>query len=594
MKTILKIVTFFAFALLLMSCEDMFEPKNENNSDFNRVYKDPGFAEGLLASAYARVPYLSLERGNEATVTISDVATDDAVTNDLQSVYLGMATGSWSAISNPLNIWNDCNAAMIYLDQFMSIIDTVQWKPSNQEISALFVDRFKGEAYGLKGVIQYHLLQTTAGYDDSGQLVGTPFYTDDRNFNIPRSSFAESVAQINSDFDKALEYLITDDYKNATSASELPAKYAGVDINNYNLVFGNLMNQRLSGRIVKAYKARLALLEASPAFSPDWESNTALWAKAANYAGEVLQTIDGISGLDSNGHKFYHQSAGVDNISLASGLDSKETIWRRQHSTTITREKLCFPPSMYGNGRINPTQNLVDAFPMANGKPISDATSGYDASKPYNNRDPRLSLYIAYDGGKIGSNTIATRMGGGPDAKGAGVNATRTGYYLKKMLREDAIANPAGTQAKRHFETYMRYTEIFLTYAEAANEAWGPDGKGSFSFSAKDVIGAIRQRAGITNDSYLPLVTTKTQMRELIRNERRIELCFEGSRFWDLRRWKANLTEPAKGIDINNDGSIAGIVTVEERKYDNDYMHYGPLPESEVVKFSALEQNKGW
>jgi hypothetical protein len=81
-------------------------------------------------------------------------------------------------------------------------------------------------------------------------------------------------------------------------------------------------------------------------------------------------------------------------------------------------------------------------------------------------------------------------------------------------------------------------------------------------------------------------------MRELIHNERRLELCFEGFRFWDLRRWKADLTENAKGIQIN--GSMLSIVDVEQRLYDNSYMHYGPLPETEIIKFNALIQNKGW
>ena len=83
-------------------------------------------------------------------------------------------------------------------------------------------------------------------------------------------------------------------------------------------------------------------------------------------------------------------------------------------------------------------------------------------------------------------------------------------------------------------------------------------------------------------------------MRELIRNERRLELCFEGFRFWDLRRWKVDmnkLNEAAKGMRIeNNQGSV---VDVETRNY-SDYMYYGPIPYSEILKFNALQQNKGW
>ncbi len=116
---------------------------------------------------------------------------------------------------------------------------------------------------------------------------------------------------------------------------------------------------------------------------------------------------------------------------------------------------------------------------------------------------------------------------------------------------------------------------------------------GAHSYSSKDVIRAIRKRAGITQpDLFLASVSTKEEMRELIRNERRIELCFEGFRFWDLRRWKEDLTESAKGINISD--SNYTIVQVEDRKYDNSFMIYGPLPYNDILKYNSLIQNKGW
>jgi hypothetical protein len=152
--------------------------------------------------------------------------------------------------------------------------------------------------------------------------------------------------------------------------------------------------------------------------------------------------------------------------------------------------------------------------------------------------------------------------------------------------------NPASVSNQRHFNTHIRYTELFLNYAEAANEAWGPDGTGSNAYSARDIIAAIRKRAGIRQpDQYLESLVSQEEFRDLIRNERRLELCFEGYRFWDLRRWKQDLTTPARGVRISN--GVYEYFTVEPRSYDNNFMHYGPIPDREITKFQ-LVQNKGW
>jgi starch-binding outer membrane protein, SusD/RagB family len=152
--------------------------------------------------------------------------------------------------------------------------------------------------------------------------------------------------------------------------------------------------------------------------------------------------------------------------------------------------------------------------------------------------------------------------------------------------------DPANSNTQKQYVPYIRYTELYLAYAEAANEAWGPDGKGSHNYSAREVIEAIRSRAGITQpDNFLASISSTEDMRKLIHNERRLELCFEGFRFWDLRRWKESLTEPAKGVTINPDGSSV-VSPVETRLY-NDYMLFGPLPDSEVQKWGLI-QNAGW
>ena len=136
---------------------------------------------------------------------------------------------------------------------------------------------------------------------------------------------------------------------------------------------------------------------------------------------------------------------------------------------------------------------------------------------------------------------------------------------------------------------------MFLYYAEAANEAYGPKSDGGHGYSAYDVIKAIRERAGLGDlgeDGYLEeCAQSKEKMRELIRNERRIELSFEGFRFWDLRRWNLNLNETAKGMSINAANNTYTPIDVDTREY-KDYMNYGPIPYTACLKFEQLQQNK--
>ncbi len=571
----------------LVSCE-LFEPVNDNHSTIDRIYADPSYAEGVLMTAYTRIPTNAL--------TFNEVATDDAVSNDKLSEYLRMATGQWSAMFNPVNRWSTCISGIQTLNQFMMLTDTVNWKGSVPEMNQMYIKRFRGEAYALRALLQYHLLQTVAGPGTDGQLLGIPvldeFLTVDANFNIPRATFEQSVARIYADIDESLKYLTMEDYQNVSSTDQLPAGYENVAVVNYNIVFGNEINQRISGRFVKALRARVALLAASPAFNTG--DDVSRWEQAANAAGASLEGIGGVAGLDPDGHRFYIKSL-VDrlNVSAATPIEQQEIVWRRAVVASNTREMANFPPSLFGKGNVNPTQNLVDAFPAANGYPITSTESGYDPGNPYANRDPRLKLYIAYNGNTVSGSTITTGIGGGVNAKDSIETSTRTGYYLKKLLVEEVNLNPVSVTTQKHYEVHMRYTELFLNYAEAANEAWGPDGTGQWGFSAREVLAAIRKRAGIAQpDSYLAAVTTKEAMRELVRNERRLELCFEGFRFWDIRRWKENLAEPAKGVDINQ-GTYT-VVNVEERAYNNNFMHYGPVPQTEVVKYNALIQNKGW
>lgn len=579
-----KLLIYISALVLCTGCEDLLEPAIENNRGLEEMYEEAEFAQGILLNGYTRLP-------NNGW-SFNDVATDDAVSNDDNNNYLKIATGQWTSNFNPLDQWRNSKAAIQYLNIFLSEADKVRWA-KNENVSELFRQRLKGEAYGLRALFMYYLLQAHSGVSESGGLLGVPILTEpegaNSDFNIPRDTFEACMNQLYSDAAMA-ESLLPLDFEDA---STLPPGYDNLD--DYNRVFGYYARQRITARIVKVVKAQAALLAASPAFS---SGSSTTWEDAANFAGQAINLNGGISGLADNGVTWYTNVQEM--TDLGTGVNPPEIIWRTDIGDSNNLEADNFPPSIYGRGRINPTQNLVDAFPMANGYPISHAGSGYDAANPYENRDPRLKQYILVNGDTAGvNNTVINTSNDGTtnDALNRVETSTRTGYYLKKHLRQDVNLNPTSTTSQRHYKARMRYTELYLIYAEAANEAWGPTGTGSIGFSAYDVIAAIRERAGIVTpetgfDSYLESVKNdKALMRELIRNERRLELCFEGFRFWDLRRWKENLNETAKGVKIEN-GNYQ-IINVENRVFD-DYMTYGPIPYSEILKFDALKQNQGW
>ncbi len=582
-----KLLILFVAGLVLGGCKKNLSPLDDNHRTLEDIYSDPAYAEGILMNAYTRLPTNGY--------SFNEVATDDAVTNDKFNPLLNMATGSWSAANNPVDQWNNSYTAILYLNLFLREVDSVNWSPMNKDVRVLFTDRLKGEVYGLRALFMFNLLQAHAGYSTSGELLGVPIITEalepGSDFKKPRNTFEQCLQQIYTDLAEAEKYLPLD-YVNIT-AGQLPAKYSSMAVADYNRVFGNFSRQRVSGRILKAIKAKAALLSASPAYNP--QATTSKWESAANYASEVINLIGGINGLDPQGALFYTASnVNAININPSSGApnDQREMLWRGNISNTNNLEISNFPPTLFGNGRVNPTQNLVDAFPMANGFPITDAASGYVATNPYANRDPRLKNYIVVNGGTISNKTIFTKTDAPTnDAVNILPTSTRTGYYMRKLLREDVNANPSSSSTQKHYPVHIRYTEMFLICAEAANEAWGPDGTSAHGFSARSLIEAIRKRAGIAQpDVYLASVTTKEGMRNLIRNERRLELCFEGFRFWDIRRWKENLTEPAKGVTINN--NVFSIQNVENRQY-SDNMYYGPIPLTEALKANLL-QNKGW
>ena len=558
MKKIDKVLVLLSIILISISCE----PNLDNVYTEERMDNDPAFTEGLLLQGYRLL---------SNAYSYNETATDDAVTNDKNSNFLRIATGNWTSSFNPMDVWDSNYNVIFHLNKFLSVVDGMEWSWQSTKRNELFRARLKGEALTLRAYHHFILLMHHGGVDTNNELKGIPVIREIVDFNddwiFQRPSYQETVNAIMADIDEAIR-LLPFDYVDQGNDGD------------YNRVNGKGQRGRVSGRIATALKARIAMHVASPLFN-NGDYNQSLSELAAQ---SVQNAISDRPDLPANGLLFYDDDNDINN---------PEIIWKNDYVDIRSWEEAQYPPSIYGRGEVNPTQNLVDVFPMKNGSPITEQGSSYDPQNPYTDRDPRLAHYIVYNGNKIGNHTIMTNKESVTDGLNNTTASTRTGYYLKKLLRPDVTLTPGSQNVRRHFKSHIRFTELYLIYAEAANEAWGPDNDPQgYGLTAREAIAAIRERAGIDQpDLYLASITSKEQMRELIRNERRIELCFEGFRFWDIRRWDLPLNEEAKGISIENNTHT--VISVERRSFDA-YMKFGPIPLAETLKNKELLQNKGW
>ncbi len=206
-------------------------------------------------------------------------------------------------------------------------------------------------------------------------------------------------------------------------------------------------------------------------------------------------------------------------------------------------------------GQTDPTQELIDDFEMANGLPIEDAASGYDPNDPYANRDPRFYAAIFYHGAEW-SQVLPSRgepfidmewnaFNEGPGTIRDG-NASISGYLVRKWADASLGFAPEGVSKVAWQE--VRFAEVLLIYAEAENEANGP------SAAVEEAVNRVRRRAALPN---LPGGLSQSEMRDRIRQERRIELVFENHRWFDLIRWdmaKTVLNGTFQGMRIDRNG----------------------------------------
>jgi len=559
MKLQLKyLIILFLGLIVLGACNNFLDPEPDGRRDEKLVFTEYTYALGFFANIYGDLPtgFHPIDGAMEACLT------DEAEHSDQMSSIQSYNNGSWNKQSFTDSwLWAKYYASLRKIAVFLDNVDDAKFVDPNTfnrspELNGVYQERFKAESYFLRAFFYFELVK---------RFGGVPLVPEKRlqitdELNLPRNTFDECVAYIVENCDLAAQSLPVKDEESlwighATRASAL------------------------------ALKSRVLLYAASPLNNPS--NDTEKWISAAKAAKAVLDLpgyglISGdvikTSGMFEIWNNFYNQ----------------EVLFAMPYFNNNDLEFKNFPVGFQkGKGLTNPTQNLVDAFETSNGEPINQSAQ-YNAQDPYNNRDPRLSYFIGYNGSVYNTRPIETYIGG-LDGLNKDQNSTKTGYYLRKFLNMNANL-AKNTQVARHQWIHFRYAGILLNYAEAMNEAYGPSGSGNgLSENSLDAINQIRTRVGM---SELNSGLNKDQLRERIQNERRVELCFEGHRAWDVRRWKKGeqFNEPIKGMRITSDDTNFNyeVFNVEQRVFDASKMYLMPIPQGEILKSDKLEQNPNW
>lgn len=487
----------------------------------------------------------------------SDEAQQTKVLCDANYFNQGVINANLNPISNLYtNYYEGIRAANFFLDytangkgEYMIGMnrDTVNDRP-NYERDLASLHYYQAEAHIARAYYYSELIK---------QYGGVP---------IVESQYAAGQFEPRSSYDDVVDYIVSeiDQYKDQLA----------VNWDDY-----TERNGRFTLGAALAIKSRTLLYAASPRNNPN--NDVTKWEAAAEAAYDLISNSELNYSLDSDYEAYF-----VGNRSLT----SPETIYVVRRGMSNDMEKNNYPVATQGGASgVTPTQNLVDAYDLLDG-------AAEDPANPYANRDPRLEASIVTNGSTWNGRTIDQSAGASDDM--AQPNASRTGYYLKKFLTDNLNLTQGATA--QHNWVVFRYAEILLNYAEAMNEAYGPDDNKDYTLTAREALQMVRDRASMQ----LPEIEVKRDdqdaFREAVKRERRIELAFEDHRYWDLLRWKdarTVLNQPVYGVKITKNGENSWSyekVEVAKRTFlERNY--YMPFTRSEVENSNnTLEQNPGY
>lgn len=619
MKVSIKYTLLGMFLWLAAGCnKDFLNQVPDDKLTIEQVFQRKDLSEQYLSNIYH---YLATTYPNSTGNPWEGLSDETDITynrsdNDYYASYQ-MNLGDWTAASEYYDTWST------YYKGIRSSSYFIEHIVENSQILALsngkkLIKQYSAEARFLRAFLYARLLMQYGPVVILPETVIAPDASpDDPLLSLPRSPMDSCVNYVTNQLDLA--------------AQDLPVGYS----NQSKLDYG-----RATSSACMALKSELLLYAASPLYNGNTDYaalknldgksliNTQVelskWEEAANAAKDVIDlgVFELYKEIGEDGKLDPYLS--LQNIFL--NTFNKEWIFSYQNANVINERGLS-PRAVSGYASVGPTQQMVDAFEMKNGKrpilgykangaPIINPESGYveegfsdfqafddpEARSTYNmwvNREPRFYVSVSYAGrpwinttSSLGT-VIYEPWWSGESGGNGSWDYSRTGYLWRKNISPNSDPK-TGKYVKRPLLVF-RYAEILLNYVEALNE-YDPGNPDILKY-----LNAIRERAGVpqygAGADPLPVPVSQVSMREAIHHERRVELCFENRRYFDTRRWKiAENTDRGKFYSMNtnaNPPEYYNRFVFETRVFLKKYYLF-PIPQSVMDRDENMVQNTGW
>jgi hypothetical protein len=524
MKRVL-IAVFAGSSLLMSGCDtSLLDTSPDNKYVESNFWKTEAAANAALTGCYTVLHYAGLFGGTATPLWEEGVSPNAYCYSGGTLGFNSIGDGQQSASTGGI-ISSRWNDSYQGIGRCNSFIVNVD---QITDMDEALRERMKSEAHFLRA-LYYFELATYYG--------GVPIVLDPPNretqSDLPRNTHEEVIQQVLADL--------------SIAEAGLPDKYGAAD----------------QGRATKgaalALKARVLLYEASPLLNTS--NDVSKWTAAANAAKAVIDFAP------EAGYGLFNDYRG---LFLPANENNEEVIFDVQFIFPDEGNSFDLICAQYNTNA--PLLGLAEAYEMSNGLPITDPASAYDAANPYANRDPRLYATIVYPGDMY---------------KGKAVTAStyaQTGYAMKKYSIYDREKPPADKadlkdgQSETNF-IVLRYGDILLMYAEALNES-DPGNSDILTY-----LHEVRDRAGMPD---IASGLNQAEMRDAIRQERRVELAGEALYYNDVRRWKT--AEVVMNGPIYN----AEHELIVERNFDPARDYWWPIPQAELDLNERLDQNVGY